>query len=438
MDSEAPTIILLLSILVLTLMSAYFSSSETAMMKLNPYRLKHLVNERHRGARKANRLLRRQDRLLGVILIGNNLVNNIAATVAAVLGARLLGETGLILAPIILTIHFLIFAEVAPKTIAAERPEAIAFPSAYLLGPLLKILQPAVIVVNAISNWAVEPFRRRTSAAPGDLSIAELRTVVDSGADIPRQRQNMLLGIIDLEKVTVDDIMVPRAEIAGIDIDDDHADIVAEIVNSQHTRLPVFKEELNKVIGILHLRRASRFLIQEDEFNLAELMQETDEPYFIPQSTPLHTQLINFQKKKERIALIVDEYGDVQGLVTLEDILEEIVGEFTTDFASDMPEIHPQPDGSYFIEGLALLRDINRALQWNLPTDGPRTLNGLVLERLEFIPESNVCFRIGAYVFETLQISENIVKSVRIEQLALPKSSTPGLDEEEEDDEALD
>ena len=398
-------------------MSAYFSSSETAMMKLNPYRLKHLVRQKHRGARKSNRLLRRPDRLLGVILIGNNLVNNFAATVATVLGARLLGETGVILAPILLTLHFLIFAEVAPKTVAAHRPEAIAFPSAFVLEPLLRILQPAVVIVNAISNRLVAPLIKRTKEEDDELSIEELRTVVDSGANIPRQRQNMLLGVLDLEKVAVDDIMVPRDEIAGIDIDEGHEAIADEILNAQHTRLPVYRAHLNQAIGILHLRRAGRFLTRVEDFKKSELLEETEEPYFIPQGTPLNTQLVNFQKRKERIALIVDEYGDVTGLVTLDDILEEIVGKFTTDYASDMDEIHPQDDGSYYIEGLSLIRDVNRSLNWELPIDGPRTINGLVLEHLEFIPESNVCFRIGPYAFETLQMSENVVKSVRLEEL---------------------
>jgi len=426
-----PTSVLLFVIVVLTFVSAYFASSETAMMKLNPYRLKNLVRKKHRGARKANRLLRRQDRLLGVILIGNNLVNNAAATVAAVIGVRLFGDTGLALAPVVLTVYFLIFAEIAPKTIAAERPEVIAFPSAYILDPLLKLSSPLVASVNWISNAIVEPFRSRTAAVSGDLSMEELRTVVDSGTDLPRQRQNMLLGVLDLDNVTVDDIMVPRAEIAGINIDDSHADIVGEIVNSQHTRLPVYRETVNNVVGILHLRRASRFLTQPT-FSRSELLRETEEPYFVPEGTPLPTQLINFQAKKHRIALVVDEYGDVQGIVTLEDILEEIVGEFTTDFASDMPEIHPQSDGSYFIEGMALCRDINRSLGWALPITGPRTISGLILEHLEFIPETNVCLQIDRYLIETLQISDNVVNTVRISQIDLPETDPDDEDEDEE------
>ena len=416
-DSNTSSLALLLIILGLTIVSAYFASTETAMMKLNPYRLKHLVRQKHRGARKSNKLLRRPDRLLGVILIGNNLVNNFAATVATLLGARLLGETGVVLAPILLTLHFLIFAEVAPKTVAAHRPETVAFPSSFILEPLLRILQPAVYIVNAISNLLVAPLIKRSREGNDELSIEELRTVVDSGANISRQRQEMLLGVLDLEKVTVEDIMVPRNDIAGINLNEEHEAIAADILNAQHTRLPVFKTQLNQVIGILHLRRTSRFLSLPREFNKAELMRETDEPYFIPEGTPLSTQLVNFQKHKERIALIVDEYGDVIGLLTLDDILEEIVGKFTTDYTSEIEEMHLQEDGSYYIKGSSLLREVNRTLEWELPTDGPRTVNGLILEHLEFIPESNVCFRVGPYAFETLQMSENVVKSVRIEKL---------------------
>lgn len=411
---------LFVTIAVLTLCSAYFSGSETAMMALNRYRLRHLVKQRHPGARRANRLLRRPDRLLGVILIGNNLVNNFAAAIAAIIGLRLLGDTGVLLAPIVLTFVFLVFAEVAPKTIAAHKPEQIAFPSAYLLNPLLRLFYPFVVVINAISNALVRPFltEEEQTAGVDRLSLDELRTVLREGARIPEQRQNMLLGIVDLEKVVVDDIMVPRNEIDGIDIEDSVAEIIAQISASQHTRMPVYKNSINDVIGILHLRRTARF-IQQGTFSKAEFLQLTRDPYFVPEGTPLHTQLFNFQQNKRRIALVVDEYGDVQGIVTLEDILEEIVGEFTTDFASNVPEIHPQDDGSYFIDGTALLRDINRALDWTLPISGPRTLNGLILEHLEFIPESNLCLQIDNYLIETLQIKDNMISNARLK--ALPK-----------------
>jgi len=412
LSSEALAII----VAVLVVMSAYFSSSETAMVALNRYRLRHLVKEGHGGAIKADRLLKRPDRLLGVILIGNNLVNFTAASLATVLGIRLMGDAGVMLAPVIITIVFLIFAEVAPKTVAAQLPEQIAYRSAYILEPLLKLLYPGVLFINWFSNALVRPLLPHPDDADDardSLTADELRTVVNEGVVLPEQGQNMMLSILDLEKVTVDDIMVPRAEIIGIDIDDDMGDILSLLASSQHTRLPVYKDDIDNMLGILHLRRVARFLAAED-MTKAELLQLTEEPYYVPEATPLHTQLINFQKEKKRIALVVNEYGDVRGIVTLEDILEEIVGEFTTDFAANMPEIHPQDDGSYLIDGLAVLRDINRALGWDLPTHGPKTLNGLVLEHLETLPESNLCLRIGGYLIETLQIKDNVIKNLKI------------------------
>ncbi len=416
--TELPASVLLIFVFVLTALSAYFSSSETAMIALNRYRLKHLVKQKHRGARKANRLLRRPDRLLGVILIGNNLVNFTAASIATVIGLRFFGDTGVVLAPIVITVIFLIFAEVAPKTIAAKVPERIAFPSAYLLEPLLRLLYPGVVFINGISNAIVKPFLPKEGEIAADsLSVEELRTVVGEGVGLPGQGQEMLLSILDLEKVSVDDIMVPRSEIVGIDVDADIGDILVQIGNSQHTRLPVFKENINNILGILHLRKVARYLQRkerEEELSKSDLMSLTDEPYFVPEATPLPTQLINFQNEKQRIALVVDEYGEVQGIVTLEDILEEIVGEFTTDFAASIQEIHPQDDGSFFINGMALLRDINRSLGWDLPTHGPKTLNGLVLEHLETLPDSNLCLRLGEYLIETLHIKENAIKTLKI------------------------
>ncbi len=415
--SELSSETLFIIVLGLMVMSAYFSGSETAMVAVNRYRLRHLVKEGHRGARKTSRLLKRPDRLLGVILIGNNLVNFTAASVATVLGIRLLGDTGVVLAPVVITVMFLIFSEVAPKTLAAQHPEQIAFRSAYVLEPLLKILYPGVLFINGISNLLVRLFvpkqEEHELVARDTLTAEELRTVVNEGVVLPKQRQSMMLSILDLEKVTVDDIMVPRAEIVGIDIEDDMGDILSLLASSQHTRLPVYKEDVDNVLGVLHLRRLARHLHGE-ELSKADLLQLTEEPYYVPEATPLPTQLVNFQKEKKRIALVVNEYGDVRGIVTLEDILEEIVGEFTTDYAANIPEIHPQDDGSYVIDGLAVLRDINRALGWDLPTHGPKTLNGLVLEHLETLPENNLCLRIGDYLIETLQIKDNVIRSMKI------------------------
>ena len=404
---------LLLAIVAMLLTSACFSASETAMMALNRYRLSHLVNEKHRGARKASRLLQRPDRLLGVILLGNNLLNFIAASLATVIGQRLLGaDWGPLASAVVFTVIVLVFAEVSPKTVAAQRPETVAFPSSYLLQPLLKVLHPLVALINSMSNLVAAPMVTSTKEESDDLSAAELRTVVNERTVLPRDRQNMLLGILDLERGTVNDIMVPRSEVVGIDLDADPAQIVATIGTSQHTRLPVYRDTVNSVEGILHLRRAARVL-RQDEFTEEALLQEIEAPYFVPEGTPLHTQLVNFQKEKQRVGLVVDEYGEVQGLVTLEDILEEIVGEFTTDVAAQFAAVRQLDDGCWAIEGKAVLRDVNRSLGWELPTDGPRTMNGLVLEHLEFIPETSVCLQIGRYRLETLQIADNVVRSVK-------------------------
>ena len=408
---------LLLVIVVLTIFSAYFAGSETAMMALNRYRLRHLANEGHRGARKANRLLQRPDRLLGVILVWNNIVIIFAASFATEVSSRLLGDgVGPILGAVPFTVYLLIFGEVTPKTIAATRPETFGFPSAYVLQPLLKISRPLVLFVNWISNKLAAPLISRAAEKSETLSVAELKTVLNEHTTLPRDHQDMIVGILDLENATVEDIMVPRAEIAGIDINDDTATILEAIESSQHTRLPVYRENIDDVVGMLHLRRASRFTSRET-FSKAALVQETEEPYFVPMSSSLHTQLFNFRRHKRRIALVVDEYGEIQGMATMEDILEEIVGEFTTDFTSDLGEIHRQNDGSYVINGSVLVRDANRALGWDLPITGPRTMNGLVLEHLEAFPDGQVGVRIGRYAIETARITDNVIRTVKVIEL---------------------
>lgn len=402
------------AILVMVLLSAYFSGSETAMMALNRYRLKHLSNEGHGGAKRASKLLERPDRLLGVILIGNNLVNFSAASVATLLALQLFGDAGVAVAPVACTVVFLIFAEVAPKTIAATYPEKIALPSSYILQALLWILYPFVWAVNGSANSMLRLVGvRQEDVSEDKLAPEELRTVVHEGSQIASHPQNMLLGVLDLENVTVNDIMVPRAEIFGIDIDDDIDQILQQIRSTQHTRLPVFKRDIDKVIGILHLRNAAKFLTKEEPTKAA-LLQVTEEPYFVPENTQLQQQLFNFQQTKERIGLVVDEYGDIQGIVTIEDILEEIVGEFTTDLADTNVDIHPQEDGSYLIDGGAHVRLINRQLNWTLPQDGPKTLSGMVIEFLETIPESNVCIRMDNYRIEIVQIQDNMIRTAKV------------------------
>lgn len=420
---EEASISFLLGILVfLICCSAFFSSSETGMMSLNRYRLKHLVKQKHAGARRASNLLDRPDRLIGVILIGNNFVNILATSIATVLAVRIWGDAGIAIATAALTLVILIFAEVTPKTMAALFPERIAFPASFILTPLLKLLYPLVWIVNGITNSILKMFGVSVDSQNEDhLSTEELRTLVnEAGALLPKRKQSMLLGVLELNDVTVDDIMIPKNEIQGIDLDLELDDILDKLSKTAHTRLPVYNGDVNKVVGILHMRNLAQ-LIQQGMVTKAAILQVIAEPYFIPESTPLQTQLLNFQKESRRIGLVVDEYGDVQGIATLEDILEEIVGELSADHKEENSDIHLQEDGSYFIEASAYIREINKTLNWELPTDGPKTLNGLIIETLESIPDANVCLIIGQYRIETLQITDNLIKSARL--VAIPRRS---------------
>lgn len=405
----------LLGLLIfLILCSAFFSSSETGMLSLNRYRLKHMAKEGHKGATRVSRLLSRPDRLLGTILVGNNVVNILAASIATVLAVDIWGEAGIAIATAGLTIVVLIFGEITPKTLAALRPELVAFPASRVLLVLQRLLYPVVWATSSISNMllrllGVDPSQR----ASDSLSTEELRSVVrESGPGMPKNRQNMLLGILDLERVTVDDIMIPRNEVTGINLDDDLETIIGQLTSTTHTRLPVYREDINQIEGIVHMRQIAR-LLTHNELSKESLLAACNEPYFVPENTPLSTQLINFQKQKRRIGIVVDEYGDVIGIVTLEDILEEIVGDFSKKDSLRSPDIHPQEDGTQVIDGAAYIREVNKALDWHLPCDGPKTLNGLITEALESIPESAVCLKIGPYRLEILQSSENRVKTVR-------------------------
>ena len=399
------------------------------MIALNPYRLRHKMREGHRGAQKTSRLLRRKDRLLGVILIGTNLVNNSLAIVAGMICYRWFGEIGYSIAAVGLTLLMLIFAEVAPKRIAATRPESIAFPASYVIDPLHKVLHPVERVVNFMANWLVNPFVKRTTDAGMALTSAELRQAVNENAAIHDHEQAMLLGILDLAELKIDDVMIGRSDVVGIDLQNDDREIIEDLVHAPHTRVPVYDGSIDNVKGILHLRRSGR-LLNVDDFDLEQLIEHMDEPYFVPSKTPLSTQLINFQQRRERIAMVVDEYGEIEGILTLEDILEEIVGEFTTNVTSAIEEIFPQQDGSYLITGTALLREINNKLDWNLPTDGPRTLNGLLLERLEGFPDGNVTIKVENYVLETRQVRDNAIKTVHAVKLPDPPSDENDLEDE--------
>lgn len=388
-------------------------------MSLNPYRLKHQVKNNNAGAKLAQRLLSRPDRLIGVILIGNNFVNILASAIATVIAMRLWGDSGIAIATALLTLVILIFAEVTPKTLAALKPERVAFPASFILVPLLQILYPLVWIVNTISNNLLKLFGVKNDELNDDLSRDELRTVVDEAGNlIPKRHQKMLISILDLEKVTVDDIMIPRSEIVGIDLEDEIEDIIEFIRASQHTRIPIYKNDMNHPIGTVHARNAAKFLsLPPEDQNKANLMQLSLEPYFVPEGTKLHTQLGNFQEVKRRQGLVVDEYGEVKGLVTIEDILEEIVGDFTTDMAASSKDVHPQDDGSYIIDCSATIREINRALKWDLPIEGPKTLNGLIVEHLESIPTAALCIKIENYAIEIKQIKDNQVKTARVFRL---------------------
>ncbi|WOJ96268.1 HlyC/CorC family transporter [Congregibacter brevis] len=412
--NEAPLGLLFAVLAALILMSGFFSSSETGMMSLNRYRLKHLRKQKHKGAQRASKLLERPDRLIGLILIGNNLVNIAASAIATVIAIRLYGDAGIVIATILLTLVILIFAEVTPKTIAALYPEKVAFPASVVLLPLMRLLIPLVAIVNWVTNGLLRLLGINTNEAGEErVSREELRTIVsDPDAMIPQRHRGMLVNILDLEGVTVDDIMVPRNEFYGIDLDASDDVILETIHGSNHTLLPVWREDSNNIEGVLHLRNASRVMDREG-LSRSGLLAALDKPYFIPESTPLHTQLRNFQQKKFRLALVVDEYGDVIGLVAVADILEEIVGEFTSNLSDSSDEIYPQRDGSYVFDGGASVRDINKALKWELPTDGPKTLSGLVLEYLESFPDANAGLRIGGYCFEILELEGNVVRAVK-------------------------
>ena len=416
--SDIPLSSLFSALFFLIVLSAFFSSSETGMMSLNRYRLRHMVKQGHNGAKRSSKLLARTDRLIGVILIGNNFVNIAAASITTIIAQRMWAENpemGVTIATILLTLVILIFAEVTPKTIAANHPEKIAFPASFLLQPLLILLMPFVYVVNAIANGLIRLSRLEIDQNSKDLlSTEEFRTLVhEAGAVIPLKRQQMLLSILDLETVRVNDIMVPRNEMIGIDLDDSIRDIEMQLRNSQHTRLPVWKGNVNNIIGMLHMRNAAKVLSQES-FNKAELLQATREPYFVPETAQLHNQLFNFQNEQRRIAIVVDEYGEVQGIATLEDILEEIVGDFTTDISSTSQDITPQEDGSYIVDGTTTIRELNKALSFDLPLDGPKTFSGLIIEALEAIPESNVCLKIDNYQIEILKVQANTIANAKI------------------------
>ena len=396
-------------------MSAFFSSSETSMMAINRYRLKHLVKTRNKSARRVSKLLQRTDRLLGLILIGNNFTHTLATAIATVIAIRIWDDNAVLAVTVFMTIIMIIFAEVMPKTIAALKPESIAFPASYILKPLSKLFSPLVTLVSLVSNNVTKLIGiDLEEPANEDLKPEELRTLLETSG-VPKHQQKMLIGILEMDYLSVNDVMVPRNKITGIDLDDPLEVILKDLQETEFTYIPFFKDSIDNVIGFLTVNRKADFF-SGGSIDLESLLNELEEPVFIPENTPLNKQLATFQSVDTRVGLIVDEYGDIEGLITLRDILEVIIGEIASGSIEKM-DIMPQTDGSYMIEGNVMLREINSRIDWNLPTDGPKTLSGLILETVQSIPEKNVGISIEGYRFETVLIKDNVVKIAKVEKI---------------------
>ena len=387
------------------------------MMSLNRYRLKHLVKENDKGAIRADKLLKRPDRLLGVILIGNNFVNILAASLTTVLCLNLFGDSGVVIGSIVLTLIILVFAEITPKTFAALNSEKVALPASLILKYLQKILRPLVLFVNFFSNFFMRLLGTKETTINEDLSPEELKSVLENSGDlIPKKYQDMLISVLELDKVSVDEVMTQRSEVIGIDINQPIENILSNLQNNQKDFLPVYNESLDDLRGVIDLYGITSFLSNEDK-SIESLIESLDEAYFIPENTPLSTQLFNFQKNKKTVAVIIDEYGSVKGLVTIKDVLEEIVGELATDIDRETVEIMEQKDGSYLIDASIPLRELNKKLNWQLPKNGAKTLNGLIIDQVETIPENNIKIEIDNYAIETVLIRNNMIKIARVLQV---------------------
>ena len=408
---------MLFGILILMLiLSAFFAGSETALMSLNRYRLRHLVKLKHPGAIKAHRLLQRPDQLLGLMLLGNIFINNFAASLATVIAIKLYtdDESVIAISTGVLTLVMLIFSEVTPKTLAALKPEPLAFPAAWIYTPLLKIVYPIVWFVNLFVSLILKIVGVDVNKSTHDLlNKEELKSIItESESIMPIRYQKMLLGILDLESATIEDIMTPRNEIVGIDLEADLETIITQIKNSPHTQLAVYKKSIDRIVGFLHLRKVL-VLVNEESFDKPTIISLLSKPSFIPENTPVHTQMLRFKNEKIRIGLVVDEYGDVQGLVTLDDLLQEIVGELITDDTT----VTKQSDGSYLVDATITVRELNRVMQWTLPTEGPKTLNGLIIEFMETIPKPGTSIKLHGHRLEIINQDNNTVKLVKF----LPK-----------------
>ena len=420
---DLPTLILLVILLALLVLVAFSSGTEVAMLSANRYRIRSRAEKGERTARLLDALLSKPDDWLGANLIVLTLAAAGATTIATILAVRTDNEWAILFPTVVVPLVMLVVCELAPKIYAALHADSLALASAWPYRVLVWLTRPGVL----LANWAAYGFLRLFGVAKGlrsggnALSSDELRTVLaEAGPMIPQRHRQMLLSILDLERLTVTDIMIPRQEIAGIDLDDDWEDILEQLRQTPHTRLPVYQGDMDDMVGLLHMKRVAQSLARGtlDRDQLEELARSR-EPYFVPVGTSLMLQLGNFQRNRRRFAFVVDEYGDIQGLVTLEDILEEIVGEFTTDPATvTHKDVRRQPNGEWVINAGATIRALNRALGWQLPTDGPKTLNGLLLERLETIPQPGVTLRLGALQYEVLQVSDNAIRAVRVSEVA--------------------
>jgi Mg2+/Co2+ transporter CorB len=406
--------VLVAALVSLILLSAFFSASETAMMALNRYRLSHLADSGHKGAKLAQRLLASPDRLLGVILVGNNAVNFSASAVAGLIAFRLFGEAAIAFAVIPLTLVVLIFAEVGPKTVAALYPERIAFPVAHILAPLLTVVYPVVWLVTLVANGFLRLLGISLSGRRHRLSADELRSALrQAGSRLPVDSRDMLLQILELESINVEDLMVPRNQIEGIELEQDWDDVLTEMATAHHTRLPLLRGGLDNIVGVVHLRRVFH-LSRDDEFDEAALFSIAREPHFVAEGTSVVKAMKDMQAGQFRFSLVVDEYGDLLGLITLEEILEEIIGEFTRSAPNMGDEIVAEEDGSFLVSGSAHIRDLNRKMDWDLPMGGPKTINGLIVEHMEDIPTAGTTLLLAGYPVEVLQTRGTAVTRVRI------------------------
>ena len=406
-------------------MSAFFSGSETGMMAINRYRLKHLVQEKNKSAKRVSKLLERTDRLLGVILIGNNFTHTLATALATVIAIRIWSDNAVLAVTVFMTIVMIIFAEVMPKTIAALKPESVALPASHLLKPLSKVLSPLITLVSFVSNGTARLFGIDLDSANKDeLKPEELRTLLQTSG-VPKRQEEMLMGIFDMDNLSVNDVMIPKNEIIGIDINDSLDSILNSLQEIDFTYIPCYEDSIDNILGFLSLNKKADFLVKGDQ-SKDSLKEELQDPLFVPENTALYKQLTNFQSTGRRVGVIVDEYGDIEGIITLRSILEVIVGEISE--SMEKMDILPQADGTFLIEGGMMIRDINRRLKWDLPTEGPKTLSGLILEEIQTIPDTNVGLTLEGYRLETVLIKENVIKLAKLEKVEVQED----LDEEQE------